>query len=102
MTLRRALKRLRLKQGDIVLLRDRDLLLPLMEAGKTAGLSYSVPIITVTEKMDVDKQSARLAYLEAYVKLLKNLETGMSVEMIQTQLRYDIKALRKELEDGRS
>jgi hypothetical protein len=50
MTLRRAIRRLRLKPGDIVILRDPMMLQRVMEAGKHAELKFNVPIVVVPDK----------------------------------------------------
>jgi len=55
MTLQRALKRLRLKPGDILIVRDPMLSTKqLINAGRTAKLKFDVPIIRVYGKHDVE------------------------------------------------
>ena len=54
------LKRLRLKQGDILLVRadayggTHNLMKQLMEAGMLAGITDTIPIVIVTGKHDIE------------------------------------------------
>ena len=72
MTLRRFIKRLRIKRGDIILV-DRNESCGhttdgLIAAGRTAGLDYSVPIVYVEGKHGVERLSfdkLERLYLEA-------------------------------------
>lgn len=53
MTLRRMFKRLRLKKGDILLVRDVDVLLQLSEL-VVPGMDFSVPLVFSHGKHDVE------------------------------------------------
>jgi len=67
-----------------------------MEAGRHAGLKFNVPIITIRNKKDIQCASA----LAIYETVLRNLNSGASLEMCKTQIRYDIRDLKKELDRG--
>jgi hypothetical protein len=55
MTLQRALRRLRLKPGDILIVRDPLLsTTQLVNAGRTAKLKFNVPIIYAYGKHDIE------------------------------------------------
>jgi hypothetical protein len=53
MTLRRALKRLRLREGDVLIVRDPDLFLRLGETG-IPGFKLNIPIIYAEGKHDLE------------------------------------------------
>lgn len=53
MTLRRAIKRLRLKPGDVVLVRDPNLMKHICDAGRNAGINFPVPVIFEPRKNDI-------------------------------------------------
>lgn len=57
MTLKRAIRRLRLKPGDILIVRDQYLLEPLMKMGQIAKINFDVPIIFEKNKGDVRRQN---------------------------------------------
>lgn len=56
MTLKRAIRRLRLRPGDILIVRDHHLLEPLMKMGQIAKINFDVPIIFEKNKGDVRRQ----------------------------------------------
>ena len=53
MTLRRMIRRLRLKPGDILVVRDPDTARRLSESGKTLGINFNVPIVIIPERYKV-------------------------------------------------
>jgi hypothetical protein len=53
MNLRRAIRRLRLKKGDILVVREPETARRLAGSGKDLGLNFNVPIVVIPEKYKV-------------------------------------------------
>jgi len=72
MTFQRYLRKLRLRPGDIILLRRTNYMLSemntLQKVGQAAGIKFNVPIISVNDKNDIRRMSfeeLERIYLEA-------------------------------------